>query len=469
MCGIFACFSRNESILQRLMAREHDISATITRRGPDKTTSVSGKNFFAVHTLLSMTGYAVQPALEKNWLLVFNGEIYNDFENYTASYGDTQYLMFQLEQVGNLAFKKLDGEYAICVQDRKNDRVYLVSDPFATKPLYYLLGLDYLVVASYESTLRATDLEGDIVQVGSNQILSFDTKSFEKIGREAVRSFDFGSATKNHYDDWNEAFARAIRKRTTNIKHGIWIGLSSGHDSGLIAVELLAQKVPFHVYSVFYKEDEEILRRRISLLEAAGVTCQLVKPDADQFAKMKSFLDQHCEAYDLINSESDYQPFAANPDLRNVPGYVVSAIIHEDARRHGRLISLSGQGADEIIADYYCEFSNPRMSELKGRWELATKPWTNFVAGWNRVFLNGSERIAGTFGVETRYPFLDGDVVQEFLNLAPALKGQAYKAPITHRLQQYQFPYHLRKFGFAGYGPDSNQSVPEAPLRVQHK
>ena len=72
------------------------------------------------------------------------------------------------------------------------------------------------------------------------------------------------------------------------------------------------------------------------------------------------------------------------------------------AREDGYVISLSGQGADEIITDY--STGSMKMSELKGEWSNLRKPWKNFF-GWNKIFLGATERISGLFGIETRYLF----------------------------------------------------------------
>lgn len=450
MCGIFAFFSHDQALIEKVAARSASIEATIIRRGPDGTRVRRGEDFYALHTLLSMTGYAEQPVQTSKWMFVFNGEIYNDYQNYRVNYSDTQYLSNVLLKSGKNALSQLDGEYAICARSFTDNEVYVVTDPFGTKPLYIQQGNGFLLVASYESTVKACGLAGRIEQVRANQLRTYDSHTLCEKSRSAVKTFDFGSATNTSMDRWNAAFSRAIAKRTANVKHGIWVGLSSGHDSGLIAAELVAQKRPFHVYTVPFKEDEIILDSRIQMLESQGITCQKVVPSASEFEGMREYLAHYCEDTDLVNTESDYQPFAGKK-FREVAGYVVSAIINQDARRNGRLISLSGQGADEIIADYYCEFANPKMSCLKGNWNAATKPWPNFFEGWNRVFLGGSERIAGTFGVETRYPFLDAEVVQEYLYLSPELKASGYKAPISQRLKDLGFPFHLRKFGFAGF------------------
>jgi hypothetical protein len=58
------------------------------------------------------------------------------------------------------------------------------------------------------------------------------------------------------------------------------------------------------------------------------------------------------------------------------------------------------------------------------------------------------ECIAGSLGIETRYPFLDRKVVQEYLNLSPDLKNQAYKSPLKNYLFKNSYPFSEEKIGF---------------------
>ena len=43
--------------------------------------------------------------------------------------------------------------------------------------------------------------------------------------------------------------------------------------------------------------------------------------------------------------------------------------------------------------------------------------------------------------METRYPFLDKKVVQEYLNLTPELKNKFHKSPITNFLITNKYPF----------------------------
>jgi len=449
MCGISAIFSSNERILENAKNKTSLSIKTIEKRGPDKTVEIIDESSISIHTHLKITGNCRQPFVNDDFVLLFNGEIYNDLEKYTSEYSDTHFLINQYTEYGSSAFENLDGEFAICIKDIKKNILYLVTDPFATKPLYYQRGKDYVAVGSYEKTIQVFGNDSPIIQMESNSILAINLDTFEIISQTILRPFNFTRQTTMTYEKWNIAFSKSILKRCTNLQKELFVSFSSGHDSGLIAAELLEQKIPFHCYTNRFKEDISILEKRFELLEKSNISNTFVEPTKDQFQEMHKFLLENCEPFQLISNEHDIRNFS-DPDMRNLPGYIALALICKQARSDGRLICLSGQGADELFSDYYNPNTNSRMSELKGDWTNITKPWKNFRAGWNRVFLGGTERIAGLFGIETRYPFLDFQVVQEFLNLHPKLKSKFIKAPITNLLTELNFPFHLMKQGFAG-------------------
>jgi asparagine synthetase B (glutamine-hydrolysing) len=58
-----------------------------------------------------------------------------------------------------------------------------------------------------------------------------------------------------------------------------------------------------------------------------------------------------------------------------------------------------------------------------------------------RSYLLKEEQIGGSYGVETRYPFLDRDVVQEFLWLTYDLKNEKYKSVLHEYLIINNFPF----------------------------
>ena len=70
------------------------------------------------------------------------------------------------------------------------------------------------------------------------------------------------------------------------------------------------------------------------------------------------------------------------------------------------------------------------------------------------------EVVSGTHGVEGRYPFLDKNVVQEFLWLTPELKNKNYKSVIYNYLKKENYPFEENKkvgFGCGFSGPSHNE------------
>jgi asparagine synthetase B (glutamine-hydrolysing) len=123
------------------------------------------------------------------------------------------------------------------------------------------------------------------------------------------------------------------------------------------------------------------------------------------------------------------------------------------ASKENRRIYFSGQGADEIISDYghngikifkHSSFGGKFPDTLEGFF-----PWHSFYNGTQIQYLNKEEYIAGHFGIETRYPFLDRQLVQEFLWLTPELKNSQYKSALAEYLKVNNFPYSPNeKLGF---------------------
>ena len=76
--------------------------------------------------------------------------------------------------------------------------------------------------------------------------------------------------------------------------------------------------------------------------------------------------------------------------------------------------------------------------------------------------------IAGLFGIEGRYPFLDKDTIQEFLRLSAKLKNSCYKNCIARFLEIYHYPFEKEKK--IGFVPQKTQfSIKEKiAYRIRH-
>jgi asparagine synthetase B (glutamine-hydrolysing) len=123
------------------------------------------------------------------------------------------------------------------------------------------------------------------------------------------------------------------------------------------------------------------------------------------------------------------------------------------ADKNNLRVYLSGSGADEIYCDYgfrgHKIFRHSNFGGLYPDNLRAIFPWPSFFGSSMRSYLMKEEYVAGAFGIEGRYPFLDFALVQEFLNLKASVKNSSYKSPIAYYLKQSKFPFtENEKHGF---------------------
>jgi asparagine synthetase B (glutamine-hydrolysing) len=454
MCGFFFIASTSQDRIKRAKSRVEYITRTIIPRGPDAKCTYEQYGLMVIHTHLRISGFQTQPLLFNKGIAVYNGEIYNEYEkiNEDLNYSDANTLLNLLNFKGVDSLVELEGEFAIVVYQADIQKVFIITDTFGTKPVYYSSNPGEVVVGSYNETIFDYDSSLNITRVPANTFLMIDVSTGKVIRSESVWKFNFLQQTKNNYDKCVNSLVASIKKKISGRGAKYFVPLSSGYDSGLISLVAANANVDVKCYSVPYLEDPKVLDERIRLLDSLGIKTEVIHISRQDFFNARSYLHEHLDYYPLIAEDFVDQNFS-DSDFRNNPGFVASSIICKRARSEGRLIQLSGQGADEIMTDY--STGSMKMSQLKGCWHGVTAPWKNLLHGWNAVFLGATERISGLFGIETRYPFLDRSVVQEFIDLKPELKESTYKGAIAKYFDVQKFSYVEKKQGFAGFDIDS--------------
>ena len=358
------------------------------------------KGFKFVHSLLPITGqFTEQPFVDEDIVCEYNGEIYN----HQFFQSDGENLIPLYKEYGIKFPRQLDGEFAIALYDFGNDLALFITDPFGTKPLWR----NGTECASYESGVGGH-------QVPPNTVEGVKISTGEELFSFNYHKWDW-TQYKETYDDWITAFEEAIRKRAA---YRCFIGLSSGYDSGAIASELFNQGVLFKGYSVFNNENEEIIRQR----KKYCLEFEEIVVNEDQKLEIENVPYRYCNEKTVLDDK----------------GSLGLAAICQKAHQEDRKVLLSGQGADEIIGDY--KFF-PKQSNFQGIFPKKLKEWQNFNGGTQRDYLNKEEYVGGAFSIETRYPFLDKNLVQEFLWLTPEFKNRHYKAPIYEYLTRNSVPF----------------------------
>lgn len=395
MCGI-------------LVYKNSGNSFYIQKRGQDFTNKVEKQGFTFMHFLLSVTGaFTPQPYEDDGIVCVYNGEIYNlPFQK-----SDGENLIPLYKKYGTDFPKYLDGEWAIALYDFNNKLAVFASDLFATKPLWR----NGLECASYQSGVGGRKIAANTIE-----IVHFD-------GREEKKTiYDWNlDQYKDSYDDWISAFEKAVKKRAIP---NCFVGLSSGYDSGAIVCALLKLGIDFKAYILPGYEDQEVLKQRMKLLK----NCQY-------FQKKEDFA---LEPEWVKNNIEDFPYKISGKHIKNDSASLGLSKICRDAHMEGRKVYLSGQGGDEIYADYALR---PYLSTFQGKFPDKLYLWNNFYEGCMYSYLGKEEYVAGSHSIETRYPLLDREIVQEFLNLTPELKNKNYKAPIYEYLTRNRFPFSYGK------------------------
>ena len=219
-------------------------------RGPDATSSINVNEYTFAHNILSITGnFTPQPFVDHDdeIVCVYNGQIYN-YDDYGDYSSDGECIIPTYKKFGERAFVTLDGEFAIVLADFKNNLLHLVTDPFATKPLWYGIDGDKIGVASYESAVKSLGFR-KVIKQDANKILTFNLETKEFIKEMPTYEFILHQFNDS-FDGWISAFKDSIRKRTRGIREKVFIGLSSGYDSGGIACELNNLDIPYKAYAV---------------------------------------------------------------------------------------------------------------------------------------------------------------------------------------------------------------------------
>ncbi|MGH8430656.1 MAG: asparagine synthase-related protein, partial [Solimonas sp.] len=366
--------------------------------------SVSISGFHFTHNLLHVTGKRTpQPFVDGDIVCLYNGEIYN--HPYRESDGEVLIPLYR--EHGEDFVRHLDGEFAVALYDFSRGIALFATDPFATKPLWR----NGAEAASYQSGVGGAPVPPDTV-------VTVDLAR-GRVQERRLGTFDFDHQHKTTYDDWVAAFDRAMAKRAYD---KCFINLSAGYDSGAIDCALTRMGTSYKPFSIEGQEN-------LDLLHSRNRTGTILRMTEEIIADKGAYLREHAEAY-------TYQLVAPNGaiyehDMLDDKATVGLASIYTLANEEGRKVNLSGQGADEIMSDYS---QWPWGTQLKGIFPEKLEVWRNFFGNYQRAYLTKEEYLAGAYGNETRYPFLDRDVVQEFLWLTPELKNRNYKAPLHEYL-----------------------------------
>lgn len=381
MCGILAIATPAGRALDLDDAAVSRLRDTLAHRGPDAAGLWRDGHVALAHRRLIVidpSSAAGQPmhSADGRLTLVYNGELYNEPELRaelrdqpfrTAS--DTETLLTALQQWGAGAPARLRGMYAFALYDARERTILAARDPLGIKPLYYWSGPtrsgptlilaseipailahpdvprrpDMVGVSTYITTIRTvlgerTMFEG-VRAVRPGQVLRFD------LGADAIRVEDAAPRRAPGASPHDAGPAEAVRaaledsvRRHLRSDVPICCLLSGGVDSTIVAT--IAQRATGDLFTY------------CAGARAGTATAQ------DDFASARLVASvlrtRHAEA--PITRSLFRERWAEMVSGQGVPLSTPNEVaINEVARRlraDGRIVTISGEGADELFAGY---------------------------------------------------------------------------------------------------------------------
>ena len=162
MCSISGIISLNPKKLNLI----NKMIETQSHRAPDEDGFYRGKNIslgMGRLKIIDLKSKNLVPFYDDNFVLLFNGEIYNYIElrQELKKYGfkfrsnsDTEVLFNAWKKWGENVFTKINGMYAFCIYDKKKNNLYLARDIAGEKPLYYTNNKDGFFFSSEAKSLK---------------------------------------------------------------------------------------------------------------------------------------------------------------------------------------------------------------------------------------------------------------------------------------------------------------------------
>ncbi|WP_081694375.1 asparagine synthase (glutamine-hydrolyzing) [Pseudoalteromonas rubra] len=369
MCGILASINNRNNTNDLMKSLE-----LLNHRGPDQQhfyyDEITG--VFIGHKRLAINGgsSAHQPIISEYsaWVCAVNGEIYNDaahLEKSGASFtsrSDSEIALRGVELFGVNYLDELEGEFALCLYNRKTDELYLARDRNGSKPLYYYHNNDCFIAASEIKALLSAGVPAvwnehylvakERFLVGAKEtfvkgVFSVPPGHIVEFTNQDLKSYPFCKQSPFNPDlfeqcdisyeqatqEFSRQFEQAVHKRIPQERFACY--LSSGIDSSYISALSARLSDKAESFSIGFPNsplDESLAAEKLA--KQLGIKHHTLRLDHN----------------DLIRSfeKSIYHAESIVPNLNVAAKYLLSRKVQESGIR----IALTGEGADESLLGY---------------------------------------------------------------------------------------------------------------------
>jgi len=378
MCGFFAVYNNKKKIKSSLKSL-NSAANLLKHRGPDKAGTYSNPHLFCKFfrlKILDLSDHAMQPMtdINKNYLLIFNGEIYN-FKDLNSSHlsdkkfnlnSDTSTLFNMLIKYKEKALNYIDGMFSFVFFDLKKKKIIFARDRFGIKPLYYKYEKNNFIFSSEIKPILKFENDKTINQ---RAVIDFFLKGSmdhdEKTFFKSVKSLcpgQYGVIKKNELkinkywslinkkikikseDDTaknlKDLFDKSINKHILSDRK-IGLFLSGGADSTALAFMLAKRlKGNFSTYTYGFKND-----KKFSEIKKAKLTINNLNVNNTS---------SEITAKYIINNMEKMVNILESP-FTSIRLFGVDALYSHLKNRETKVI-LEGDGGDELFGGYDYNF-----------------------------------------------------------------------------------------------------------------
>jgi|TARA_Y100000294_G_scaffold176981_1_gene200937 asparagine synthase (glutamine-hydrolysing) len=375
MCGISGYFGKTKINLNK-----KEIINSLKHRGPDNQSifeKYEKNNLFLAFSRLSIIDLnprSNQPFAYKNFIICFNGEIYNFKEirenlkkkgiNFRTN-SDTEVLIKFIYHEGIEKINKLEGMWAFVLYDTKKDKLIFCKDRFGEKPLFFLKKNKNIYFASEISQIKKLipfklDIDQDYLKKylftnyrnlnKSNHTIYKNLHKVER-GHYIVINKSLSIVKKRYFKFQQKIKTQSYKNIKTNIKKilisyskktlnsdvPVAFCLSGGVDSSsLAAIAKKELKKNIHCFTLDPGEksydEKKAVNSSIKKLKLKHTWVKINKNET--FENLRKILSHR------------------SSPLSTLTNYI-QWLLYKNISKKGYKVAISGIGADEIFSGYY--------------------------------------------------------------------------------------------------------------------
>ena len=371
MCGINGIIFKNKQVDESIILK---MNALLGHRGPDGSGYMKHKNLLLGHTRLSIMDLSekgAQPmSVDGRYWIIYNGEIYNFLsikneligKNYKFySNTDTEVVLNAYKEWGLNCFEKFNGEWALCIFDKIEEKIIICRDGIGYKPCYIYNDKKYLAFSSEIKSLYPlnNNLEFDTQNIGIDNITLYNCcktifKNITQLpqGRLIVTEINNPKINIKRWDyplnklpKINSGFKENTKEYFDLLYNSTKIRLNSDVQTGTSLSGGLDSSSIFTLLNLIEKKEklnkDNLDLRPIIMNYKEMKTIEDAKELSNKFGRKYNVLD-----FDVADIDNTQKLLTS---LEIIEEYYMQYYLYKYQFEKGVKVSLDGHGADEFL------------------------------------------------------------------------------------------------------------------------